>query len=507
MNITELIDRGNFDPKQLDSETLLSYHYELHKLWIMVHKGVSVEGFTKENIFQLHGIAAEEMTKRELQVDEDGNHASPLPDLSENSIELSKSLFNDLEMFDIILRPKHNMATDSYEEKEAERISNFYAHAELDTKSEIEFEKFYSASLSQMGDNNFIIHKHLCAGKTHYDMRFRVENHLIGFILENLKLEDNRVLAKEKVNQSLDWLNVKGEIKQGKAGAVDGFPAKFDVVDKGSFEFGAQTESMLEVFLDGKIMKGRFLFEKQARPSDNNNAGKQPFVWLAHKPKKKRPYVFSTRALKKGFVPPKGKSALSKEWRDMIPNALQWWTKNWTGTHALTAIKEVRTILLKRSVLSIDMINFTLQQDKDSWILSLSNGTIIDLTKNPLECDRPIEAKLRQLNPKDMNTKGVMIDKGKLHKSNPTDHFMSLNFSGSKLKGFWTATKKEEKWILQRKEQIKTKRLDNTKLTNVQLSQIKSLSEIGYVELSDICRIVGCSKSTVMYQQRKMGFR
>ncbi len=275
----------------------------------------------------------------------------------------------------------------------------------------------------------FVIQEHVRGKSAHMDIRFVVNNHLIGFTLDDPgrvgdplrfsndaeKSSANKVLAQPKSRQPKDWLKVKGEIEPGKIGAAKNLPARFTIVDKGMYEMGAQKTNFLEVWLKGNKYNGRFIFRKLPRPSDTERARKKPFVWFVWKPIKQRPYVLSNRGINDEYVPQKGRSALPKVWEDKIPNELKWWEKNWTGDRAIAAIKSIRQIFLKRNILSREK-----------------------------------------------------LDSQKTHKP-----------SG---------------------------KLKDIELTDQQKADIGILSKKDF-SLSNIARLVGCSKGTVVYHQKKQGLR
>ncbi len=257
------------------------------------------------------------------------------------------------------------------------------------------------------GENlRFVIQEHIRKECSHIDMRFDVGDHLIGFALETYPKKE-KVLAQIKSRQPKEMLKISGELSAGDAGATKDLPSKFIIKDKGTYEMGAQKTDFLEVFLKGKT---RFVFKKLQRRSDIENANKKPLVWYAWYPTEQTPFILSKESIEEGFVPPKGMSAMSKDWEGKVPNALQWWKKNWTGEKALKSIKEIRSILLKRSIL------------------------------------------------------------------------------------------KRDKSI----DDIKAKKIENTELTPQQISNLKLLSTNSLNSLSEIAGMVGCSKSTVVYQQKKL---
>ena len=75
----ELIkDKGSFDPIKLASPILVEDHHILHKWWVLLSGGKVIGGWTKDDVFEAHGMAALEMTARGLGIDPEGKHATPL---------------------------------------------------------------------------------------------------------------------------------------------------------------------------------------------------------------------------------------------------------------------------------------------------------------------------------------------------------------------------------------------------------------------------------------------
>jgi len=447
-------------------------------------------------------------------------------------------------------------------------IKSFHAAAESWDRSEAEFaEAFFpseSKAIAQMQQTQhpvldlpkekkpypFVIQEHIIGKSSHLDFRLAVNDHLIGFTLDDSgKLGDplrfsndaekssaNKVLVQTKVRQPKAWLKTAGDVPPGEAGATKNLPARFKIIDKGMYELGAQKSNFIEVWLKGKKYDGRFVFRKLPRPSDSENAGKKPLVWFTWKPISQRPYVLSNIAINEGFVPPKGRSALPKEWEAKIPTALKWWEKNWTGAKAIEAITEIRKILLKRNILSLEKLNFTIkrhwwqgQNIKDSpvqhWTLNFSNGIRFVLDGNPLTQKKGINGVKKTITDKEFSFVGKipsgqkdnpdkkipltveLIDNGKVNLIESTDNFMSMKFDGSKFRGFWIA-KKNTGWVLESSQEgAKPKKLKNTELTLNQKNIISVQTQWSRRSLSEIADLAGCSKSAVQYQQRRMGLR
>lgn len=56
----------NVDVKTLDQQKLLFYHMQTHQLWRKYKEQGSVEGWSKEDIWNLHKLVIEEMQRRGL---------------------------------------------------------------------------------------------------------------------------------------------------------------------------------------------------------------------------------------------------------------------------------------------------------------------------------------------------------------------------------------------------------------------------------------------------------
>jgi len=135
------------------------------------------------------------------------------------------------------------------------------------------------------------------------------------------------------------WLNIEGATRKpdpGEAPPVGGtknYPGVFHIVDKGAVEFGARKPWFFEYFFHGKRLRGRWVFRAVPRrvekiilpPGVKEEEARSPFYWVMMKPIDQTPYVLSDDAIKKGWLPPKGVSALPKAIRDKVPKDLRYW--------------------------------------------------------------------------------------------------------------------------------------------------------------------------------------
>lgn len=396
----------------------------------------------------------------------------------------------------------------------------------------------------------FVIQEHIRGKSSHLDIRFEVNDHLIGFTMDDpgrvgdpLRFRNNaeysskhKVLCQAKARQPKEWLKTEGEIGPGEAGATKFLPAKFKILDKGMYEIGVQKPYLLEVFLNGKEYKGRFIFRKLPRREEHEKAGKKPFVWFAWKPIDQNPYVLSARAIKLMWIPPKGRSSLPKVWEDKIPKELKWWEKNWTDERALAAIKSIRQIFLKRNILTLETLKFTLQRvwwkgqkvirdvPVEKWMFNYSSGISYILDGNPLTQKSGInaipktgwkmdfEGDIPPGKPGNPNKKipahVEILDKGKLQSIESTPTFASMKIFGTTLKGFWIMKKSDSAWVFSQSQTApKPKKLSSIALTELQIGSIYKRTLERKLSLQDLANEIGCSKGAVIYLQRKMGLR
>ncbi len=396
----------------------------------------------------------------------------------------------------------------------------------------------------------FVIQEHQRGRSSHLDFRLEMDNHLIGFTLDDpgkvgvpLRFRNdeeysskNKILSQLKNRQPNEWLSIKGLINPGEAGAAKNIPTRFKLLDKGTYELGTQKLHLLEVFLKGSRYKGRFLFEKLPRREElKEKAGKKALAWFVRKPIVQVPYVLSSRAIKLNWVPPKGRSALPSEWEEKIPKELRWWEKNWEGRRATASIESIRQIFLKRNILTLERLKFKLQRlswegqkTPEKWWLKFSNGIYYILDANPQVKKEGINAVKKiyagtkfwnlekgEVRPEMLGNPNKMVDtnietleKGTLDQIESTERFSSFRFFGKKFKGFWTAKSTNESLVFE-SSQANTKHglSKNNNLSEWQLGSIYYLSRNNRLSLQDVANNVGCSKESVIYWQKKLGFR
>ena len=345
--------------------------------------------------------------------------------------------------------------------------------------------------------NRFVLQEHSRGQSSHIDLRLEEGDHLIGFTLDDPgrvgnktrlsnnseKSSKNKILAHLKNIQPKEFLELKGNLTEDET-------SKLRTLDKGTFKTGVVKDNLLELFLQGNKYNGRFVVSKLKED------------WFFWKPIKQTPSVLSSESIEKGFVPPQGKSALPKEWEDMIPATLRWWEKNWTGTRALITLKEIRKSLLKRKVLKQNLIQFNLGKNKEQIILRIGDTSYFELNENPLIKKENIKA-IKKYG----NVQIETLDSGKIEVIEQNEDGFKLKFMGQKLQGFWTFKRKGNESILEKtKEETNPKKIQNIPLSDEQIGTITRLT-LEKKFPSEIADKALCSKQSVIYWQKKMGMR
>ena len=149
---------------------------------------------------------------------------------------------------------------------------------------------------------------------------------------EGSEPRDVNILCEKKELEPHSWLGFEGITKPGETGATRDYPGVFLIVDKGICEFGTQKEGMHEYFPRSEREKGGFNYRLIIRriggePIEGKSEEliKESSGWLLIKPVDQTPYVLSAGAVKDGWVPPHGYSALPRAIRNKIPDEFRYW--------------------------------------------------------------------------------------------------------------------------------------------------------------------------------------
>lgn len=164
----------------------------------------------------------------------------------------------------------------------------------------------------------------------HGDIRFEGDDVLWGWAVFIGKMEDNKDLphhdklidwgekgtaklqVKPKLPQPKDWLKI-GVGKPytagpGEAGTIGENNSKLFALDHGTYRLGVARAHMQEVFLDGSLLKGRYVF--QYAPLGGGSR-----TWLLDKPEDQKPYA-ETHSLDETIKDIKSKGQRYLVWSD-----------------------------------------------------------------------------------------------------------------------------------------------------------------------------------------------
>jgi len=298
------------------------------------------------------------------------------------------------------------------------------------------------------------------------------------------------IRAVQKKPEPVEWLTVEGVQEPGTVGATKEFHGVFSIIDTGTVEFGSQKAYFNEYFLDGKL-KGRFCFRIIGRSLESTlPAGipeeqpRTPYYWVFMQPQDSTPYVLSSGAADKDWLPPEGISALPETIRKNIPKRLRFWQQErkeaLQSREELTKMEELnlsesnpRTtfILLHQWFRGQIVIRFG--PSTEFWRLILGDFQLI-LQSNPLDGEvfgyqKPLEdqdlwhiGKKQELSPGSKlnptkNTPSFIekLDSGNCILIDSSDIFKKVDFEGKSLKGAFALVRESETsdiWLVQPSE-------------------------------------------------------
>ena len=215
------------------------------------------------------------------------------------------------------------------------------------------------------GKRDAVVQIHTRGASAHFDLRFKVNNHLVGWTafaqvagevddIETVSQarqlysgyspdKGNRylkpVLAPAKLQvggklrQPVDWLDVEGEVLgEGEIGATAREKGVIVAVARPKVEWGLQLPHFHEYFLSGdQVWKGplyvRFLVgrgDPGGGQATEDSPADRPFwtMWLS---RSALPSVLDSRAVKKGHMPPLGQSAMPATLMEVTPPEFHFW--------------------------------------------------------------------------------------------------------------------------------------------------------------------------------------
>jgi len=187
-----------------------------------------------------------------------------------------------------------------------------------------------------------------------------------GATVYNITTESGTFCVPNFVTLNSEWLHLdEYTVPKGSIGATANLPGYLVLIDKGTMEHGFSKPYFKELFLDGKIFKGRYIFRRFAReglrdipllpPSAKQELGPGQTPILFIKTKAQNPYVLSLGATNQKVLPPKGFSALPRHLREKVPSELQYWKMD-RGA-ALKAREELRKLWLKEDIIGCSYVD------------------------------------------------------------------------------------------------------------------------------------------------------
>ena len=264
----------------------------------------------------------------------------------------------------------------------------------------------------------------------------------------------------------------------------------FIIIDTFEVQFGAQKSYYHEYFCDGKLFKGRLVFRLLENRAEWKKTDEGLMTWMMFNAlRTPTPYVLSTRAVQKQWIPPCEASALPRIIRTKIPERFQFW--HIKDTAQRRAVRDSLVSEVKKKLLKLDSIStgqfkylmqtwkgqkviregpsrtlyyFVLKRGQNYFSIALNSDVLNAVATAGLpfahgellwsaEGEVPPKS---ALNPtKNTPSHLQVLDQGEATVlSEEGGGFMKLKLKGTKLKGLWVATQQEESkmWTFQRTE-------------------------------------------------------
>jgi len=237
--------------------------------------------------------------------------------------------------------------------KEAKRIELYEVK-----KLSVNLQKFTMSDEA----HNFTMQHHFRGKSCHIDFRTKIDDYLQGFTIFDLKpdtitepittLAEAKSIDKSwnryfkmtdkvqtqveamrtklqitwKTSEPSEWLNFEGVQEKGAVGGSENYEGVFHIVNKGTVYFGAQKPGFTELFLESPMFNGRWVIRRIPNPYVQERP-REVFLELMWKPEDQTPYVLTTRARQKKWIPPKGISCLPPNIREKIPTKYKYWVR------------------------------------------------------------------------------------------------------------------------------------------------------------------------------------
>jgi len=182
-----------------------------------------------------------------------------------------------------------------------------------------------------------VIERHCIGNACHFDIRFLVDDHLVGFSIVGFNRESDPDVKDLKVNenhrsetkavQPVTWLfknrkiGEEFEFKPGTVGAGVEKEGTMKILDRFKVIFGTLKPYFVEYFIKGeKNFKDwtRITFTslkaKRLDPETKEPIGEFERIWIFKIPSDQMPYAISDRAMKKNYKPKEGIIPFPEEW-------------------------------------------------------------------------------------------------------------------------------------------------------------------------------------------------
>ncbi|AJP62006.1 ATP-dependent DNA ligase [ANMV-1 virus] len=169
-----------------------------------------------------------------------------------------------------------------------------------------------------------------------------VKKEIMPIVEAKLKDPTKRFNCGKSDPKPAEWLDYRGMVQPGEVGATKNEPGFFYIADRFDVEFGAQKPHYHEYFCNGTLFNGRFCVRLLENREEWKRTGEGLMTWMAVAAKDKTPYVISSRAVAKKWIPGFGHSALPKKMKQKVPKNYKYWNYRETSKQ-----REVRDELVK----------------------------------------------------------------------------------------------------------------------------------------------------------------
>jgi adenine-specific DNA methylase len=334
-------------------------------------------------------------------------------------------------------------------------------------------------------DNRRQITKDLLVGMTHdvekglsrepeslNDAKELYEKEIAPLVKKHFNNPRMKLLSQRKSSlHPAEWLDIEGEIEPGDTGATKHKPAFMWAIDSGQVEFLTMKPHFHEYLFHGKILDGKYIDRKLENIPKWKKTGGGKHVWMFFKTENP-PYVITQRAVKEGWMPPHGESALPRTIESSVPKTHRYWLESDSKKARLirkSLIKELKNRGMKfqddfqtfpsigspsTGIFSMTHQKFkSYESDYEMWNINVVFGsemyswhcygnqmldeTTAVLQKYPVDEIKTLgRVKPQQpLNPTKASVFIDLVDKGECVMADNQTRFVKLRLHGSSMKG------------------------------------------------------------------------